>query len=134
MPQGRAGAQARPLLFLSAFDAIIFLVAVAVNLVTLPLSSSDLIQELLIWSTVVLIGASASGFAGAIWLGKASPSRIMITATAVVNGVLVAAVGVYYAIQVRLFGVFGAVFLLFAVPGFLGAWIAWRSLASTAAG
>ena len=130
MPQGRAGAQARPLLFLSAFDAIIFLVAVAVNLVTLPLSSSDLIQALLIWSTVVLIGASGAGFAGGIWLGKASPSRIMVTATAVVNGVLVAAVAVYYAIQVRLFGVFGAVFLLFAVPGFLGAWIAWRSLAS----
>ncbi len=130
MPQGRAGAQARPLLFLSAFDAIIFLVAVAVNLVTLPLSSSDLIQALLIWSTVVLIGASGAGFAGGIWLGKASPSRIMVTATAVVNGVLVAAVAVYYAIQVRLFGVFGAVFLLFAIPGFLGAWIAWRSLAS----
>ena len=131
MPEGRAGAQARSLLFLSAFDAIIFLAAVAVNLVTLPLSSSDLIQALLIWSTVLLIGASAAGLAGGIWLGKASPSRIMVTATAVVNGVLVAAVAVYYAIQVRLFGVFGAVFLLFAVPGFLGAWIAWRSPVSS---
>jgi len=49
---------------------------------------------------------------------------------AVLNGVLVVAVAVYYAIQMRLFGAFGAVFLLFAVPGFLGAWIAWRSLAS----
>ena len=130
MPEGRAGAQARPLLFLSALDAVIFLAAVAVNLETLPLSSSDLIQTLLIWSAVVLIAASAAGFAGGIWLGKASPSRIVVTAAAVVNGVLVASVAVYYAVQVRLFGVFGAVFLLFAVPGFLGAWIAWRSLAS----
>jgi len=130
MPEGRARAQARPLLFLSALDAIIFLAAVFVNLETLPLSGSDLIQTLLIWSAVVLIAASAIGFAGGIWLGKESPSRIVVTAAAVVNGVLVAAVAAYYAIQVRLFGVFGAVFLLFAVPGFLGAWIAWRSLAS----
>jgi len=130
MPEGRAGAQARPLLFLSALDAIIFLAAVAVNLETLPLSSSDLIQTLLIWSAVVLLAASAAGFAGGFWLGKGSPSRIVVTAAAVVNGVLVAAVAVYYAIEVRLFGVLGAVFLLFAVPGFLGAWIAWRSLAS----
>ena len=75
MPEGRARAQARPLLFLSALDAIIFLAAVAVNLETLPLSSSDLIQTLLIWSAVVLIAASAIGFAGGIWLGKESPSR-----------------------------------------------------------
>src|SRR5881296_3837640 len=83
MPEGRAGAQARPLLFLSALDAIIFLAAVAVNLETLPLSSSDLIQTLLIWSAVVLLAASAAGFAGGFWLGKASPSRIVVTAAAV---------------------------------------------------
>src|SRR2546422_75445 len=98
MPEGRARAQARPLLFLSALDAIIFLAAVAVNLETLPLSSSDLIQTLLIWSAVVLIAASAIGFAGGIWLGKESPSRIVVTAAAVVNGVLVAAVATYYPI------------------------------------
>jgi len=114
-------------------DAIIFFVAVAVNLETLPLSSSDLIQALLIWSAVVLIAASAAGFAGGIWLGKPSASRIGVAVSAVLNGVLVAAVALYYAIEVRLFGVFGAVFLLFAVPGFLGAWIAWRSLPSWAA-
>jgi len=130
MPEGRAGAQARPLLFLSGLDALIFLAAVALNLEPLLQFDIGLIRDLLIWSTVVLIAASASGFAGGIWLGKPSASRVVVTVAAVLNGVLVVAVAVYYAIQMRLFGAFGAVFLLFAVPGFLGAWIAWRSLAS----
>jgi len=131
MPEGRAGAQARPLLFLSGLDALIFLAAVALNLEPLLQFDIGLIRDLLIWSTVVLIAASASGFAGGIWLGKPSASRVVVTVAAVLNGVLVVAVAVYYAIHVRLFGAFGAIFLLFAVPGFLGAWIAWRSLTSS---
>ena len=127
MPEGRAGAQARPLLFLSGLDALIFLLAVGLNLEPLLRFDSGLITALLIWSTVVLVAASAAGFAGGIWLGKPSPSRIVVTVSAVLNGVLVAAVALYYAVEVRLFGPFGAIFLLFAVPGFLGAWIAWRS-------
>src|SRR5205809_6318646 len=110
MPEGRAGAQARTLLFLSALDAIIFLAAVAVNLETLPLSSSDLIQTLLIWSAVVLIAASGIGFAGGIWLGKESPSRIVVAAAAVVNGDLVEVVAAYSAVRHRWFGLFGGVF------------------------
>ncbi|HYT16881.1 MAG TPA: hypothetical protein VEO18_01385 [Thermoplasmata archaeon] len=129
MPEGRAGAQARPLLFLSGLDALIFLAAVALNLEPLLRLDSGLIQSLLIWSAVVLVAAATAGFAGGTWLGKPSASRILVTVSAVLNGVLVAAVALYYAIDVRLFGVVGAVFLLFTIPGFLGAWIAWRSLA-----
>jgi len=127
--EGRAGAPARSLLFLAGFDALVFLVAVGLNLEPLLRFDNGLISTLLVWSAVVLVTASAAGFSGGFWLGKRSPSRIVVMLSAVLNGVLVAAVALYYTIDVRLFGFFGAIFLLFAVPGFLGAWIVWRSLA-----
>jgi len=127
--EGGAGAPARPLLFLSGFDALVLLAAVGLNLEPL-LRLDGLVTALLIWTAVLLISASAAAFAGAIWLGKPSASRTVVTVFAISNGVLVAVVALYYTIEVRLFGVFGSVFMLFAIPGFLSAWIAWRSVAS----
>jgi len=127
--EGRAGAPARPLLFLSGFDALVLLVAVGLNLEPL-LRFDGLITVLLIWTAILLISASAAAFAGAIWLGKPTSSRTVVTVFAISNGVLVAVVALYYTIEVRLFGVFGSVFMLFAIPGFLSAWMAWRSVVS----
>lgn len=126
--EGRAGAPARPLLFLSGVDALVFLVAVGLNLEPL-LRFDGLIRSLLIWSAVVLVAASAAGFAGGILLGRPSASRTVVTVSAVLNGILVSGLASYYATEVQLFGVFGSVFVLLAVPGFVGAWVAWQSLA-----
>src|SRR5207245_5741539 len=118
--EGRAGAPARPLLFLSGFDALVLLVAVGLNLEPL-LRFDGLITVLLIWTAILLISASAAAFAGAIWLGKPTSSRTVVTVFAISNGVLVAVVALYYTMQVRLSGWRGCIFMRLRRRGLLRA-------------
>ena len=114
-------------MLLSGVDAVVFLVAVVLNLESL-LRFDGIVWTLLISSGAALVAAAAAGFAGGVLLGRPSPSRSAVAVSGVLNGVLMAGVAAYYATVVRPFGTLGVVFAFLAFPGFVGAWIAWRSL------
>lgn len=119
-PKGRARPPARPLLYLGAADAGIFLLAEFANLLPLvPLGGPT--PWILVWTSAVLVAAAGAGVVAA-WLSTGEhASAPWVVIVALVNPFAIGLVAVYFALGPRIFGDFWIAFNLLAAPGLAGA-------------
>lgn len=119
-PTGRARPPARPLLYLGAADAVVFLIAELANLLPLVQLGGPT-PSVLTASGAVLIAAAVCGFLAG-WLGGGEhPSTSWLVGVALVNPLGIGAVAAYFAVGFRIFGDLGFAFIVLAVPGLIGA-------------
>ncbi len=125
-PKGRAVAPARPLLYLSGADGLVFLLVEAAAL--LPLLPLDGPFPLAFaWTAVALVAAAGSGFLGGRFLNPRRPSRLRALGAGIANAVLILAVAVYFATALQIFGSLGPIMAALAVPSLAASVILWMT-------
>jgi hypothetical protein len=129
-PRNRAATPTRSLLFLSVADAVLLLATVVLNLEPF-LPFDGIVPIALVGSGIVLIAAAACGLVAERGIRRPSTSQRMAIFASLGNGVLIAAVAVYFA---WVFPIFGTLFILLAAPGFVSAAMISRASKSRASG
>jgi len=119
-PTNRAATPTRSLLFLSVADAILLLATVVLNLEPL-LPFDGIVPIALVGGGIALIAAAACSLGAERGIRRPGASHRMAMVASVGNGVLIAAVAVYFAWVFPLFGNLGTLFILLAAPGFVAA-------------
>ena len=132
-PRNRAAAPTRSLLFLSVADAVLLLATVVLNLEPL-LPFDGIVPIALGVGGIALIVAAACGLGAERGMRRPSAAYRMAMVASLGNGVLIAAVAVYFAWFFPLFGNLGALFILLAAPGFVSAAMISRASKSRASG
>lgn len=121
-PKGRAGTPARPLLYLSAADGVVFLLATVAALAPL-LHLEGPFPLAMGWTVSVLAVAAVSGFLGGYFLRPKAPSQTRALVAAITNAVLIVIVAVYFATALQIFGPVGPALVVLAAPALVAAWM-----------